>query len=371
MRLVRQNDGKCAERVCVRAGLVVLAVAALASAGCAGGLRSPVSPVGSPGANAAEAGGEAGGAAMGEDVTGQGVAGLGVGAGEHEAARDGATAGDGTAARDGAGAGRGGRPGALEAPSARALDRYATQLRHSYALRAAAARRWGLTRVPLTPPAPPARKPEIRTRKGFEVARHRAAGLPPVFTTVPTPHRVVFLTVDDGAEKDPAFLRMTTELQIPYTAFLTDYLVREDYGYFTRMQELGVTLDNHTLNHRYLPRLSYAAQKREICGMQDVIEDRFGTRPKLFRPPYGSYNRNTLRAAASCGIEAVPLWNAEVFAHKWEYRDGEGELRPGDIVLTHFRGRSDGKGTMQDMLRRFLGTVTEKGYAVARLEDYL
>ncbi|BBC35979.1 Polysaccharide deacetylase [Streptomyces graminofaciens] len=196
-------------------------------------------------------------------------------------------------------------------------------------------------------------------------------GLPPVFTTVPTAHKVVFLTIDDGAEKDPAFLRMMSELKIPYTAFLSDCLIKEDYGYFKQMRERGVALNNHTLHHRYMRALSYDAQKREICGMQDVIEKRYGKRPTLFRPPYGSYNRDTLRAAKTCGIKAVPLWNEEVFVDRWDYREGDRDLRPGDIVLSHFRGKGEWKGTMPDMIRHFLKLVTDKGYAVARLEDYL
>ncbi len=164
---------------------------------------------------------------------------------------------------------------------------------------------------------------------------------------------------------------MMTELRIPYTAFLSDYLVKEDYGYFERMQRAGVGLNNHTLNHPYLPGLSHARQKDEICGMQDVIEQRYGKRPVLFRPPFGSYNRNTLRAAKSCGITHAPLWNEEVFVDRWAYREWDRDIHPGDIVLSHFRGREHWKGTMPDMIRRFLDRITAKGYAVARLEDYL
>ncbi|WP_432134966.1 MULTISPECIES: polysaccharide deacetylase family protein [unclassified Streptomyces] len=253
----------------------------------------------------------------------------------------------------------------------RALTAYADRLEAAYARRVAAARHWRLKRVPLTPPAPPAHKPRITTRKGFEVDDHEKLGLPPVFTTVPTKDKVVFLTIDDGAEKDPAFLRMMRELDVPYTAFLSDYLVKEDYGYFKKMQRAGITLNNHTLHHPYLPALSYARQKREICGMQDVIEKHYGKRPLLFRPPYGNYNQDTLRAAKSCGVKYAPLWDEEVFVDHWEYREWDRDLHPGDIVLTHFRGRNDWKGTMPDMVRRFLDMVTAKGYAVARLEDYL
>ncbi|MET9831297.1 polysaccharide deacetylase family protein [Streptomyces sp. NPDC006385] len=245
------------------------------------------------------------------------------------------------------------------------------KFRFAHAARVAAARRWRLERVPLTPPPAPAKKPRITTRDGFEVEGHEELGLPPVFTTIPTRQKVVFLTIDDGAEKDPAFLRMMSDLGVPYTAFLSDYLIKEDYGYFKRMQDDGVVLNNHTLHHPYLPALSYLRQKREICGMQRVIERRYGKRPVLFRPPFGNYDRDTLRAAKVCGIEYVPLWNEEVFVDRWDYREWDRKIRPGDIVLTHFRGRDDWQGTMPDMIRRFLNKVTAEGYAVARLEDYL
>ncbi|WP_416984956.1 polysaccharide deacetylase family protein [Streptomyces sp. T028] len=259
------------------------------------------------------------------------------------------------------------------APPVRALHSYADRLRAAQTARVAAARRWGLRKVPLTPPPPPApaKKPRITTRDGFEVRDHEELGLPPVFTTIPTRDKVVFLTIDDGAEKDPRFLRMMSELRIPYTAFLSDYLIREDYPYFKKMQAAGVTLNNHTLHHPYLPGLSYREQRHEICGMQKVIGEQYGRRPVLFRPPYGNYNRDTLVAAKSCGVRYAPLWDEEVFADHWEYREWDRDLHPGDIVLTHFRGRGDWKGTMPDMVRRFLNKVTEKGYAVARLEDYL
>lgn len=66
-----------------------------------------------------------------------------------------------------------------------------------------------------------------------------------------------------------------------------------------------------------------------------------------------------------------PLWNEEVFADRWDYREWDRDIHPGDIVLSHFRGEGDWKGTMPDMVRRFMKLVTAKGYAVARLEDYL
>lgn len=266
-----------------------------------------------------------------------------------------------------------GRPGAggqpLDAPPARALDAYASKILAARAARVAAAKRWGLEKTPLAAPPAPERKAELTTRDGFEVEGQE--NLPPVYTTVPVKEKVVFLTIDDGAEKDPEFLRMMTELDIPYTAFLSDYLVKENYPYFKDMQGRDVALNNHTLNHPFMPGLSYSEQRREICGMQDVIEKRYGKRPTLFRPPYGEYNVDTLRAAKACGITSVPLWNAEAFVDRMAWREWDRDLHAGDIILTHFRGRDDWKGTMPDMIRQMMKVVTDKGFAVARLEDYL
>ncbi|MCZ7458540.1 polysaccharide deacetylase family protein [Streptomyces sp. WMMC940] len=286
-----------------------------------------------------------------------------------EGARKGSGEGGGGRGKGERGEGRERAGGKAPAGPAEALAAYAKRMKKIQAARAAAARRWGLRQVPLPAPPPPDEKPRITTRKGFEVDRHK--GLPPVFTTVPTKQKVVFLTIDDGAEKDPELLRMMSELQIPYSAFLSDYVVRDDYGYFEKMQDRGVSLHNHTLTHPYLPALPYAKQRAEICGQQARIEKRFGERPRLFRPPYGSYNRDTLRAAGSCGVKAVPLWAAEAFPDHMEWREWDRDLHPGDIILTHFRGKAEWKGGMPDMIRHVMKVVTSKGYAVARLEDYV
>ncbi|MEU6439079.1 polysaccharide deacetylase family protein [Streptomyces sp. NPDC047046] len=251
--------------------------------------------------------------------------------------------------------------GAVEAEAREAEARKAALL--------AAAHRWGLPRVPLLAPPPPRTKVPPPTRPGFEVSGPRTRALPPVFTRVPTSDRVVFLTIDDGVNQDPETLRMLRELHVPYTAFLSDDAVDGGWEYFRTAREQGASLQNHTLLHRYLPGLDRATQRHEICGMQDKLRRHYGRGATLFRPPYGSYNRDTLEVARSCGIRAIPLWEAEVFPGKVVYRDSD--LHPGDLVLTHFQGRAQWNGSMADALRTFLRTVTEKGYAVARLEDYI
>ncbi|MEU4114971.1 polysaccharide deacetylase family protein [Kitasatospora sp. NPDC028055] len=229
------------------------------------------------------------------------------------------------------------------------------------------AQRWGLDRPPLKAPARPAAKAVLTPVQGVKLKD----GRPPVVFRVPTQDKVVFLTIDDGFEKDPEFSRMAAELGIPLSAFLSDYLVRDNYGYFRDLHKQGVEINNHTINHRNLKVLDYETQRREICDQQDQLEQQIGVRPRLFRPPYGEYNDDTLRAAASCGVQAVPLWNEEAFPDHMEWRYDDRTLHPGDIILTHFRGISDWKATMPDLLRKVLNEVTAAGYSLGRLDDYL
>ncbi|AUG75126.1 polysaccharide deacetylase [Kitasatospora sp. MMS16-BH015] len=229
------------------------------------------------------------------------------------------------------------------------------------------ARHWGLATAPLAAPAKPAERPELTPQPGVSVR----SGLPLVYR-VPTDRQVVFLTVDDGAVKDTEFSRMAQELGVPFTAFVSGYLARGGYDYFRALQEQGVRVNNHTVNHKDLRRLDEAHQRREICDQQDELEQELGTRPVLFRPPYGEFTDATLRAAASCGITAVAIWNEEAFPDRIEYRYADQRLHPGDIILTHFLGPAQWHGaTMADMLRRVIRTATDQGFALARLDDYL
>ncbi|MGK5529177.1 polysaccharide deacetylase family protein [Streptomyces sp. URMC 129] len=248
-----------------------------------------------------------------------------------------------------------------------ALGTYAKKLERAEARRVATAKRWGLRKAPLLPPAPPEKKPELTSEPGHITG----SGLPPVIVSVPTDEKVVFLTIDDGAEKDPELLKMMRELDVPYSGFLTDYVSRDDYGYFREAYELGAGMHNHSVNHREMPTLSYSEQREEICHQQDVLEKEIGERPTLFRPPYGAYDRDTLRAAKSCGIRVIPLWAEEAFPDRIEYGRADQKFHPGDIILTHFRGDDVWDGDMADMIRRVVNAATEQGFAIARLEDYV
>ncbi|MFC9852744.1 polysaccharide deacetylase family protein [Streptomyces prasinus] len=207
-------------------------------------------------------------------------------------------------------------------------------------------------------------------RKGGEGGAGSGAGLPPVVDRVPTRDKVVFLTYDDGAERDPRFIDLVRERRLPVSMFLTDSVVGPGYGHFARLRSVGASLQNHTLDHPALRGLPYAGQRAEICGQQRKLRSRFGIRPHLFRPPYGTYDATTLRAAADCGIAAVVLWRITLEGDgTLTYTRGAPRPAPGDIISVP-AGETPPL-TLAERTTRLLRVLEEQGLKVGRLEDHL
>ncbi|MEV7126491.1 polysaccharide deacetylase family protein [Streptomyces sp. NPDC093260] len=262
-----------------------------------------------------------------------------------------------------AGDGRGGADGARAGATAGAHPSASPggARRTAPGVSAATWRKWGLKPLPAAP-EPPADKP----------VKLSATGPVPVFSHIPTSRKVVFITVDDGQEKDPRFIAMMRDLKIPITLFLMNDAVKSDYAYFKPLQEMGDHIQNHTLHHPAMNTVPLARQKEEVCGAQRVLTEEYGTAPLLFRPPYGAYDTATKTAVGECGPRAIVWWRESMQITDMQYQTGDKKLRPGDIILAHFRGPSELKGaTMTEMFADLLKRIRGQGFAVARLEDYI
>ncbi|MFE4668452.1 polysaccharide deacetylase family protein [Streptomyces sp. NPDC056716] len=195
------------------------------------------------------------------------------------------------------------------------------------------------------------------------------APVPRVLSRVPTRDKVVFLTYDDGAERDPRFVEMVRQRRLPVSLFLTDSVAGPGYGHFARLRAVGATLQNHTMDHAALRGLPYAGQRAEICGQQNKLKARFGIRPALLRPPYGMYDDTTLRAARDCGIRALILWRVTATDTDTHFTEGPPHLMPGDIISVT-PDETPGP-TLVPRTTRLLKEIEEQGLRVGKLEDYL
>lgn len=161
-------------------------------------------------------------------------------------------------------------------------------------------------------------------------------GVAPMLVHIPTKEPVVFLGIDDGEYKQLFEEQLMAANNIKASLFLANRFIEDNPAFFRSFETEGSVIEDHTIDHALLSKLTYEQQKQEICGEADLQEQQFGRRPILFRPPGGDYNDFTAQAAAACGMRAVVLWIAKANGGSMQYQIGN-SLRPGDIVLMHFR----------------------------------
>lgn len=218
--------------------------------------------------------------------------------------------------------------------------------------------------LPFTPPpAVPSAKPVVLT-----------AAHPQVFSKVPISDKVVFVTIDDGIDKDPAFIQMVKDFQVPITISLADTLIKDDYAYFAKLHDTGyVSIQNHTVSHPLnMPSLSASRQLDEIAGQQVKLQKEYGTTPYIFRPPGGNYNATTTAAVQEAGLKGLMLWKEAMEIHDMEYQTADHNLQPGDIILCHFRGAAQLKGTtMVQMMTNLYKHIQMQGFTIADVTNYV
>ena len=179
---------------------------------------------------------------------------------------------------------------------------------------------------------------------------------------VDTTDKVVFFTADDGADKPADAAAELERLQWPITSFILPTKVGTYASWFS---DLGSRNDiaTHSARHIALKGLSFEKQKKEICEGERRIKEKFGSTTGYFRPPYGSWDKRTLQAAAACGISHVVLWTVSLNGRTITTWDGK--IHPGNIVLVHYvRSMAQSITQLEKRLKR-------QGLSVARLSDYL
>lgn len=190
-------------------------------------------------------------------------------------------------------------------------------------------------------------------------------GLVPVIKRIETDKPYVFITIDDGAVRHPLALELIRASGVRPTLFLNTRYAEGHGEYFKPFQQQAkVSINGHTATHPNLNGKSYDGQKQEICSNADYIAADFGARPKLFRPPFGNFDRTTRKVAADCGFTALVTWTAAVNDGVVQFQAG-GKLNAGDIVLMHFRN-----SFTEDYLA-FLNRARQDGLTPVVLDDFL
>ena len=179
---------------------------------------------------------------------------------------------------------------------------------------------------------------------------------------IETKDPVVFITIDDGKDRPANAEAVLNRLNWPITSFLVPKLVgahAQWFSNFGRVNDIG----SHTVRHIALKGLSFEKQKEEICRGEGRLLGKFGRTLGYFRPPFGLWDQNTLKAAAACGISHVFLWRVSLNGRT--ITTWGGNIRAGDIIIIHY------VGSLAQSLRRLERELKRLKLTPARLSDYV
>jgi peptidoglycan-N-acetylglucosamine deacetylase len=155
------------------------------------------------------------------------------------------------------------------------------------------------------------------------------------FISAGVPNRPeIALTFDDGpGPYTPQVVRALVRNRAPGTFFVVGSQVATFPQGLQQIIATGFPIGNHTFTHQSMTDLSPTEQSTEIDSQTAAITRYGAPSPRLFRPPYGSFDRRTLELLRAKRMLMV-LWTV----------DSEDYLRPGveDIVKRTLQGARPG-----------------------------
>jgi peptidoglycan/xylan/chitin deacetylase (PgdA/CDA1 family) len=160
--------------------------------------------------------------------------------------------------------------------------------------------------------------------------------------------RDVALTFDDGPSNfTPQVLDILRRERAPATFFQIGREARQYPAIAREVLAAGLPIGDHTETHPLLGALSPKAQKDQVVAAARAIQSYGAPYPRLFRPPYGSFNAATLAVLRPRHMLMV-LWSVDTrdFSQPGVSRIVYTALsgaKPGAIILMHDGGGPRGQ----------------------------
>lgn len=201
--------------------------------------------------------------------------------------------------------------------------------------------------------------PPIDASERGEKAVNSVLSYTPFVRAGATRSRDVALTFDDGpGPYTPGVLDVLEREHAPATFFVIGAELRYFSASTAREIRGGFAIGDHTETHPMLAHLSAHDQHEELFEQAARIELLGGHRPRLFRPPYGSFDTTTFHLLHQMHMLMV-LWSADTDDYQRPgvevivQRALEG-AKPGAIILMHDAGgdRSQTIAALPQVIRR-------------------
>ena len=135
--------------------------------------------------------------------------------------------------------------------------------------------------------------------------------------------------------------------------------------------QAGHCIGLHSYSHDSLLLAGEQKISAEIELSMAIAEATLGVKPRLFRPPYGRFNRTVYRICNKLNLRIV-LWSVNPAdynnppAEKIVMRI-EKKVKPGDIILLHDNG--NGADNTLKALPYIIDRLTDKGLSFGKIRE--
>ena len=190
---------------------------------------------------------------------------------------------------------------------------------------------------------------------------------------VQTEEKKVALSFDAawGADKTEKILDILTDYDVKATFFVCEFWAEKYPDMLKKLHDSGrVEVGTHSSTHPHMNSLSKSQVELELTSSVNAIESIIGSKPTLFRPPFGEYNNTLLETAESLGLYTVQ-WDVDSL--DWKGVKSEkmasrilNKAKEGSIVLMH----NDGEHTVEALPAIIEGLIN-KGYTLVTIGDLI
>lgn len=199
-----------------------------------------------------------------------------------------------------------------------------------------------------------------------------------LFRSGPSDSNKIALTFDDGPSEvsSDQVLDILKTNGIKATFFLLGQNVTKYPQVVKRIVDEGHVVAGHSWSHPRMDKLFPEGIAKEITSTEQAIFQVTGCNIALFRPPYGSVNRETLDALKQSGYTVV---NWSVDSLDWKYPDDLNQVRNstlkdikgGAILLFHTMAGKNPSKVIGKLLPELIQTLQSQGYQFVTIDELL
>ncbi len=185
----------------------------------------------------------------------------------------------------------------------------------------------------------------------------------------------IALTFDDGPHPryTEKILHILEEYGITATFFVIGVNAENYPDALQLILDSGCEIGNHTYSHAHINQLEPDQIKQQILKCQDILYEKTGIRPCVFRPPEGVVPK-CLNGIMEETDYNVVLWSIDTL--DWAMNPSENisktvlkNLQGGDIILMH--DYVSGGNTTCDALRIMIPQILAKGYEFVTVSELI